>query len=31
MTVLQLKGERLVKVGTLKLPGHPASLRAATP
>ncbi len=31
MTVLQLKGDRLVKVGTLKLPGHPASLRAATP
>jgi DNA-binding beta-propeller fold protein YncE len=31
MTVLQLKGGKLVKVGSLKLPGHPASLRGATP
>jgi DNA-binding beta-propeller fold protein YncE len=31
LTVLQLKRGKLVKVGTLKLPGHPASLRGATP
>jgi DNA-binding beta-propeller fold protein YncE len=31
MTVLQLKGDRLIKVGILKLPGHPASLRGTTP
>jgi DNA-binding beta-propeller fold protein YncE len=31
MTVLQLKGDHLFKVGTLKLPGHPASLRSTTP
>ncbi len=31
LTVLQLKSGKLVKVGSLKLPGHPASLRGATP
>ncbi len=31
LTVLRLKGNRLVKVGSLKLPGHPASLRGSTP
>jgi hypothetical protein len=27
MTILKLEGNRLVKVGTMKLPGHPASMR----
>ncbi len=31
MDVLELKGDQLVKVGALKLPGHPASMRASTP
>ncbi len=31
LTVLQLKNGKLVKVGSLELPGHPASLRGATP
>jgi DNA-binding beta-propeller fold protein YncE len=31
LTVLRLRGNRLVKVGSLKLPGHPASLRGSTP
>jgi DNA-binding beta-propeller fold protein YncE len=31
MTILRLEGDRLVKVGTLKLPGHPASMRGSTP
>lgn len=31
LTVLHLKGGKLVKVGSLKLMGHPASLRGATP
>jgi DNA-binding beta-propeller fold protein YncE len=28
MTILRLEGNRLVKVGTMKLPGHPASMRS---
>ncbi|MGH7015406.1 MAG: YncE family protein [Stellaceae bacterium] len=31
MTVLRLKGNKLVPVGSLKLPGHPASMRGSTP
>jgi DNA-binding beta-propeller fold protein YncE len=31
LTVLKLQGDRLVKVGSLKLPGQPASLRGSTP
>jgi len=31
LTVLRLQGNRLVKVGSLKLPGHPAALRGSTP
>jgi sugar lactone lactonase YvrE len=31
LTVLQVKAGKLVKVGRLELPGHPASLRGATP
>jgi DNA-binding beta-propeller fold protein YncE len=31
VTILRLQGERLVKAGTLKLPGHPASMRGSTP
>jgi hypothetical protein len=31
ITILRRRGDRLVKVGMLKLPGHPASMRAATP
>jgi DNA-binding beta-propeller fold protein YncE len=31
MTILRLQGARLIPVGTLKLPGHPASLRGSTP
>jgi len=31
MDILRLDGNRLVKVGSLKLPGHPASLRGSTP
>lgn len=27
MTILRLEGDRLVKVGVMKLPGHPASMR----
>lgn len=27
MTILKLEGNRLIKVGTMKLPGHPASMR----
>lgn len=30
-TILRLEGDRLVKVGALKLPGHPASMRGSTP
>ena len=31
ITILRLVGDRLVKVGTLTLPGHPASMRGSTP
>jgi DNA-binding beta-propeller fold protein YncE len=31
ITILRLEGDRLVKTGTLKLPGHPASMRGSTP
>ena len=31
LTVLKLQGDKLVKVGSLRLPGHPASLRGSTP
>jgi len=31
MTVLRLVGNKLVRVGSLKLPGHPASMRGTTP
>jgi YVTN family beta-propeller protein len=31
LAILRLQGEKLVPVGTLKLPGHPASLRGSTP
>jgi DNA-binding beta-propeller fold protein YncE len=31
MTVLRLEGNHLVPVGSLKLPGHPASMRGSTP
>ncbi len=31
MDILRRDGDRLVKVGSLKLPGHPASLRGNTP
>jgi len=31
VTILRLEGDRLVKAGTLKLPGHPASMRGSTP
>ena len=31
MTILRLDGDRLVKAGSLRLPGHPASLRGNTP
>jgi DNA-binding beta-propeller fold protein YncE len=31
ITILHRQGDRLVKAGTLKLPGHPASMRASTP
>jgi DNA-binding beta-propeller fold protein YncE len=31
VTILELKGDKLVKVGTLKLPGHPASMRGSNP
>lgn len=31
MTVLRLVGNKLVRVGSLKLPGHPASMRGSTP
>jgi len=31
VTILRLEGDRLVKTGTLKLPGHPASMRGGTP
>ncbi|HEV8016746.1 MAG TPA: YncE family protein [Stellaceae bacterium] len=31
IAILRLQGEKLVPVGTLKLPGHPASLRGNTP
>jgi DNA-binding beta-propeller fold protein YncE len=31
MTVLRLVGNKLVQVGSLKLPGHPASMRGSTP
>lgn len=31
VTILRLEGDRLVKSGTLKLPGHPASMRGSTP
>ncbi|HEX7967382.1 MAG TPA: YncE family protein [Stellaceae bacterium] len=31
VTILRLDGDRLVKAGTLKLPGHPASMRGSTP
>lgn len=31
MTVLRLEGNKLTPVGSLKLPGHPASMRGSTP
>jgi DNA-binding beta-propeller fold protein YncE len=31
LTVLRLKGNKLVPTGSLKLPGHPASMRGSTP
>jgi DNA-binding beta-propeller fold protein YncE len=31
LDILRRDGDRLVKAGSLKLPGHPASLRANTP
>jgi DNA-binding beta-propeller fold protein YncE len=31
LTILRLQGNKLTKVGTLALPGHPASLRGNTP
>jgi len=31
ITVLRLVGNKLVRVGSLKLPGHPASMRGTTP
>ncbi len=31
ITILRLRGNRLVPVGSLKLPGHPASMRGNTP
>jgi len=31
MTILRLDGDKLVKAGSLKLPGRPASLRGSTP
>ena len=31
ITILRLEGDRLVKAGTLKLPGHPASMRGSNP
>ncbi len=31
LTVLRVQGDRLVKVGSLQLPGRPASLRGSTP
>jgi DNA-binding beta-propeller fold protein YncE len=31
ITILRLQGDRLVRVGSLKLPGHPASMRGSNP
>jgi hypothetical protein len=31
ITILRRLGDRLMRIGTLKLPGHPASLRGNTP
>ena len=31
VTILRLQGDRLVPAGSFKLPGHPASMRGATP
>jgi DNA-binding beta-propeller fold protein YncE len=31
LTILRLQGEKLVPVGAMRLPGHPASLRGNTP
>ncbi|HYM01550.1 MAG TPA: beta-propeller fold lactonase family protein [Stellaceae bacterium] len=31
VTILQLQGDKLMKVGTLPLPGHPAAMRGSTP
>jgi DNA-binding beta-propeller fold protein YncE len=31
ITILRRQGDRLTKAGTLKLPGHPASMRSNTP
>ena len=31
LTVLRLEGNKLVRTGSLKLPGHPASMRGSTP
>jgi DNA-binding beta-propeller fold protein YncE len=31
MTILRLQGSRLIAVGSMRLPGHPASLRGSTP
>jgi DNA-binding beta-propeller fold protein YncE len=31
LTILRLQGDKLVKAGSLKLPGRPASLRGSTP
>jgi DNA-binding beta-propeller fold protein YncE len=31
ITILRLQGDRLVRAGSLKLPGHPASMRGSNP
>jgi DNA-binding beta-propeller fold protein YncE len=31
ITILRVENDKLVKVGSLKLPGHPASLRGSSP
>lgn len=31
VTILQLKGDRLIRAGAFKLPGHPASMRGSNP
>ncbi len=31
ITILRLKGDRLIQAGTFKLAGHPASMRGSNP